>query len=52
MAKKYATAHRKLFTDLNPKLVPQLPIQWYEGKIQGLVKTWYENGVQAKILEK
>ena len=25
-------------------LTPKLAIQWYEGKIHGLAKTWYENG--------
>ena len=29
---------------LQPQLQPKLSINWYEGKIQGLVKTWYENG--------
>lgn len=27
------------------KLVPKLSIEWYQGKIQGLVRTWYPNGV-------
>lgn len=28
-----------------PQLVPKLCINWYEGKIQGVTKTWYDNGV-------
>ncbi len=27
------------------ELYPRLLINWYEGKIQGTVKTWYDNGV-------
>lgn len=27
-----------------PSAKPKLSISWYEGKIQGLVKTWYESG--------
>lgn len=30
---------------------PQLLITWYEGKIQGMVKTWYPNGVQESQRE-
>ena len=26
------------------KLIPKLSIQWYEGKVHGMVKTWYEDG--------
>lgn len=26
------------------QLIPKLSIMWFEGNIQGLVKTWYENG--------
>lgn len=29
---------------LNITQTPKLSINWYEGKIQGTVKTWYENG--------
>lgn len=25
--------------------LPKLSLSWYEGKIQGIVKTWYDNGV-------
>lgn len=34
---------------LEPK--PKLSISWYEGKIQGLVKTWYDNGVMENQRE-
>lgn len=27
-----------------PTLTPKLSVQWHEGKIQGLVKTWYASG--------
>jgi len=27
------------------KLQPKLSLNWYDGKIQGIVKTWYDNGV-------
>jgi len=30
---------------------PKMQIDWYEGKINGLVKTWYENGVQESQKE-
>ncbi len=30
---------------------PMLSITWYEGKIHGLAKTWYENGVQESQRE-
>ncbi len=33
------------------KPIPKLSITWYEGKIQGLVKTWYENGCQESQKE-
>lgn len=26
--------------------IPKILVTWYEGKIQGIVKTWYDNGVQ------
>jgi antitoxin component YwqK of YwqJK toxin-antitoxin module len=29
----------------NAKPIPKLSVSWYEGKIQGIVKTWYENGM-------
>lgn len=32
-------------------LKPKLSINWHEGKIQGIVKTWYENGVQESQKE-
>lgn len=31
--------------------IPKLSIMFYEGKIQGLVKTWYENGTQESQRE-
>lgn len=31
---------------LQKTLVPKLSIMWFEGKIQGIVKTWYDNGTQ------
>ncbi len=30
---------------------PKLVIEWYEGKIHGLVKTWYDNGIQESQRE-
>lgn len=30
---------------------PKLQVDWYEGKIQGLVRTWYSNGVQESQKE-
>lgn len=33
------------------KLKPKLSITWYEGKIQGLTKTWYDNGVMESQRE-
>lgn len=33
------------------KLVPKISINWVDNKIQGLVKTWYENGVQESQRE-
>lgn len=35
--------------DTPPK--PKLSVSWYEGKIQGLVKTWYDNGVMENQRE-
>ncbi len=32
-------------TSPNEPLLPKLEINWYEGKIQGPVKTWYSNGI-------
>jgi antitoxin component YwqK of YwqJK toxin-antitoxin module len=32
-------------------LAPKLSIEWYQGKIQGLVKTWYEDGTQESQRE-
>lgn len=31
--------------------VPKIMISWYGGKIQGIVKTWYDNGVQESNRE-
>jgi antitoxin component YwqK of YwqJK toxin-antitoxin module len=31
--------------------LPRLLITWYDGKIQGIVKTWYENGLQESQRE-
>jgi antitoxin component YwqK of YwqJK toxin-antitoxin module len=33
------------------KELPKLLITWHEGKIQGIVKTWYDNGVQESNRE-
>lgn len=33
------------------QLKPQITINWWEGKIQGLTKTWYPNGVQESQRE-
>lgn len=30
---------------LGQRAMPKLEINWYEGKIQGLTKTWYSNGM-------
>lgn len=32
-------------------LAPKISINWYDGKIQGTVKTWYENGQQESQKE-
>jgi len=32
-------------------LTPRLSINWFEGKVQGLVKTWYPNGVMESQRE-
>ncbi|MBT7461555.1 MAG: toxin-antitoxin system YwqK family antitoxin [Waddliaceae bacterium] len=34
-----------------PKTQQKLSINWSEGKIQGLVKTWYDNGIQESSRE-
>ena len=31
--------------------LPKLSISWYEGKVQGIAKTWYDNGVQESKRE-
>jgi antitoxin component YwqK of YwqJK toxin-antitoxin module len=31
--------------------LPKLSVSWYEGKIQGIVKTWYDNGTQESQKE-
>jgi len=36
---------------LQQVLVPKLSINWYEGKVQGISKTWYKNGVQESQKE-
>jgi len=36
---------------IKQKPAPKLSINWYDGKIQGLVKTWYDNGVQESQRE-
>jgi antitoxin component YwqK of YwqJK toxin-antitoxin module len=36
---------------LQPNLTPKLSITWFEGKIQGISKTWYDNGVQESQRE-
>jgi antitoxin component YwqK of YwqJK toxin-antitoxin module len=43
--KPFASAQEK------EKLRPKIAIDWFEGKIQGLVKTWYENGIQESQRE-
>lgn len=30
---------------LQPKLNPKLSLNWFDGKVQGVTKTWYDNGV-------
>lgn len=35
----------------NSEPKPKLSISWYEGKIQGLVKTWYDNGAMENQRE-
>jgi antitoxin component YwqK of YwqJK toxin-antitoxin module len=30
---------------------PKIALNWYEGRIQGIVKTWYDNGVQESQRE-
>lgn len=36
---------------LNPKLIPKISVNWYQGKIQGTIKTWYETGIQESQKE-
>ncbi len=36
---------------LQKKLLPKLSVNWYEGKIQGTTKTWYDNGAQESQKE-
>lgn len=36
---------------LQQTLLPKLSIMWFEGKIQGTVKTWYDNGTQESQRE-
>ncbi|MBS4163197.1 Uncharacterized protein PRO82_000495 [Candidatus Protochlamydia amoebophila] len=40
------------YDSINPQTIqPKLAFYWYEGKIQGHVKTWYANGVQESQKE-
>jgi antitoxin component YwqK of YwqJK toxin-antitoxin module len=36
---------------LQKKLDPKLSITWFDGKVQGVAKTWYDNGVQESQKE-
>jgi antitoxin component YwqK of YwqJK toxin-antitoxin module len=36
---------------LQQNLIPKLSIMWFEGKIQGVVKTWYDSGTQESQKE-
>lgn len=36
---------------LQKELTPKLSINWFEGKIQGVTKTWYPNGIQESQKE-
>lgn len=36
---------------LKKMLTPKISITWFDGKIQGQVKTWYENGIQESQKE-
>lgn len=36
---------------LQQNLLPKLSVMWFEGKIQGTVKTWYDNGTQESQRE-
>lgn len=36
---------------LQKELNPKISINWYEGKVQGVTKTWYRNGVQESQRE-
>jgi len=36
---------------LQKTLTPKLLINWYEGKVQGVCKTWYQNGIQESQKE-
>lgn len=38
-------------TESKTQLTPKLSIEWYQGKMQGLVKTWYEDGTQESQRE-
>lgn len=37
--------------EVSGELQPKLSVMWAEGKIQGLVKTWYPNGIQESQRE-
>jgi len=37
--------------DIGGRMQPHLALNWYEGKLQGLVKTWYPDGIQESQRE-
>lgn len=36
---------------IQKKLLPKISVNWYEGKVQGTTKSWYENGTQESKRE-
>lgn len=39
------------YPPVNGKLQPQLSLEWVEGRIQGIVRTWFPNGIQESQRE-
>lgn len=39
------------YPSLQKEVMPKISLTWYDGKIQGVVKTWYDNGFQESQRE-
>jgi antitoxin component YwqK of YwqJK toxin-antitoxin module len=48
---KHGTEIEYYDQSMTSKLTPKLSVEWYQGKIQGLVKTWYINGTMESQRE-